>query len=214
MLALPFLHPELADENGLVAVGGDLRPERLIQAYRLGIFPWYAEGEPICWWSPDPRAIFELDGLHISRRLGRTLRSGRFQVTVNADFGGVIRGCAKGREEGTWITAEMMRAYETLHRLGYAHSVEVWDGDFLAGGLYGVAIGGLFAGESMFTCRRDASKVALAHVVRRLGERGFALFDIQLLSEHTARLGAVEIPRKEYLARLRRALARSPRFGE
>jgi len=214
MLALPFLLPELADENGLVAVGGDLRPQRLIQAYRLGIFPWYAEGEPICWWSPDPRAIIELDGLHISRRLDRTLRSGRFQVTVNADFGGVIHGCAERREEGTWITADMIQAYETLHRLGYAHSVEVWEGDLLAGGLYGVAIGGLFAGESMFTRRRDASKVALAHVVRRLGERGFQLFDIQLLSEHTARLGAVEIPRTEYLARLRRALVHSPRFSE
>src|SRR5438105_9358238 len=110
MLALPFLLPELADENGLVAVGGDLRPERLIQAYRLGVFPWYAEGEPICWWSPDPRAIFELDGFHISRRLARTLRSHRFCVTYNKDFGGVIRGCAGEREEGTWITAKMIDA--------------------------------------------------------------------------------------------------------
>src|SRR5438105_11662097 len=207
MLALPFLLPELADENGLVAVGGDLRPERLIQAYRLGIFPWYAEGEPICWWSPDPRAIIELDGLHIPRRLDRTLRSGRFQVTVDEDFAGVIRGCADGREEGTWITAEMIQAYEALHRLGHAHSVEVWEGDLLAGGLYGVAIGGLFAGESMFTRGRDASKVALAHVVRRLVERGFQLFDIQLLSDHTAHLCALEIPRQQHLARLRQAIA-------
>ncbi|HEV3443233.1 MAG TPA: leucyl/phenylalanyl-tRNA--protein transferase [Gemmataceae bacterium] len=213
MLALPFLLPELADETGLVAVGGDLRPQRLIQAYRSGIFPWYAAGEPICWWSPDPRAIFELDGLYISRRLARTLRSGRFQVTINQAFGGVIRGCAEARAEGTWITPEMIEAYETLHHRGHAHSVEVWEGGELAGGLYGVALGGLFAGESMFTRRRDASKVALAHVVERLRQRGFQLFDIQLLSPHTASLGAVEIPRKDYLERLRRALAHSPRFA-
>ncbi|HEV3081010.1 MAG TPA: leucyl/phenylalanyl-tRNA--protein transferase [Gemmataceae bacterium] len=213
MLALPFLLPELADETGLVAVGGDLRPQRLIQAYRSGIFPWYAAGEPICWWSPDPRAIFELDGLYISRRLARTLRSGRFQVTINQDFGGVMRGCAEAREEGTWITPEMIEAYETLHHHGHAHSVEVWEAGELAGGLYGVALGCLFAGESMFTRRRDASKVALAHVVERLRQRGFQLFDIQLLSAHTASLGAVEIPRKDYLERLRRALAHSPRFA-
>jgi leucyl/phenylalanyl-tRNA---protein transferase len=213
MLALPFLLPELADETGLVAVGGDLRPQRLIQAYRSGVFPWYAAGEPICWWSPDPRAIFELDGLYISRRLARTLRSGRFQVTINQAFGGVIRGCAEARAEGTWITPEMIEAYETLHHRGHAHSVEVWEAGELAGGLYGVAIGGLFAGESMFTRRRDASKVALAHVVERLQQRSFQLFDIQLLSAHTASLGAVEIPRKDYLERLRQALAHSPRFA-
>jgi len=213
MLAPPFLLPELADETGLVAIGGDLRPERLILAYRSGVFPWYAEGEPICWWSPDPRAIFELDGMHVSRRLARTLRSGRFRVGFNEDFGGVIRGCAEGRDEGTWITPEMIEAYEALQRLGHAHSVEVWEGEALAGGLYGVAIGGLFAGESMFSRRRDASKIALVHVVDRLRARGFSLFDIQLLSSHTARLGAVEIPRKTYLVRLRKALACAASFA-
>jgi leucyl/phenylalanyl-tRNA--protein transferase len=202
-----WLPPELADDMGLVGVGGDLRPERLLEAYRRGIFPWYDEHGPICWWSPDPRAIFELDGFHVSRRLRRTIRSGKFTVTVNRDFAGVIRGCADRPGAGTWIIPAMIEAYETLHRLGHAHSVEVWSGDELAGGVYGVAIGGLFAGESMFKRRPDASKVALAFLVNRLRERGYQLFDIQFLTGHTASLGAVEIPRTEYLARLRRALA-------
>jgi leucyl/phenylalanyl-tRNA--protein transferase len=202
-----FLNPELADAMGLVGVGGDLRPPWLLDAYRRGIFPWYDEGDPILWWSPDPRAIIELDGgLHVPRRLQRTLRSGRFTVTVNRAFGDVIRGCAD-RPEGTWITAAMMAAYETLHRLGHAHSVEAWTDAGLAGGIYGVAVGGLFAGESMFTRQRDGSKVALAALVERLRQRGFRLFDIQMRTDHTARLGAVEIPRREYLARLRTALA-------
>jgi leucyl/phenylalanyl-tRNA---protein transferase len=201
-----WLFPWLADEWGLVARGGNLSPERLLKAYRRGIFPWYSDGDPILWWSPDPRAIFELDGFHVPRRLQRTLRSGRFEVTVNRDFSGVIRGCAD-REEGTWITPEMIAAYEQLHRLGHCHSVEVWHGDMLAGGLYGVAIGGFFAGESMFTRVRDASKVALAHLVDRLRRRGFQLFDIQFVTEHTVTLGAVEIPRKQYLTRLGKALA-------
>ena len=202
-----FLLPELADDLGLVAIGGDLRPERLLHAYRSGIFPWYDEDGPICWWSPDPRAIFELDGLHISRRLRRTVRSGRFQTTINRDFAGVIRGCAEGRDDGTWITTDMIAAYERLHQLGHAHSLEVWHGDQLAGGIYGVAIGGFFAGESMFHRVRDASKVALAHLGGQLRQCGFQLFDIQFLTDHTARLGAIEIPRAEYLRRLERALA-------
>jgi leucyl/phenylalanyl-tRNA--protein transferase len=213
-MAHPFAHPERADDYGLLAVGGDLRPETLLAAYRHGVFPWYDEGDPILWWSPDPRAIFDLNGFHVSRRLGRTLRSGRFKVTLNHDFAGVIRGCAEGREEGTWITSDMIDAYETLHRLGHGHSVEVWHGDTLAGGIYGVTVGGLFAGESMFTRVRDASKVALVHLAGRLRERGFQLFDIQFLTEHTKSLGAVEIPRVEYLRRLRRALATSATFEE
>src|SRR5262249_35359148 len=143
-----------------------------------GVFPWYDENYPILWWSPDPRGIFELDGLHISRRLARTARSGRFQVTVNHDFVGVMKGCADRPGEATWITSEMIEAYAKLHNLGLAHSVEVWHGGQLAGGLYGVTLGGLFAGESMFTRVRDASKVALVHVMERLRERGFQLFDI------------------------------------
>jgi leucyl/phenylalanyl-tRNA--protein transferase len=205
MFLSALLDPDLADENGLVAVGGDLRPARLMQAYRRGIFPWYDEGYPVMWWSPDPRAIFELDGLHVSRRLRRTIYSGRFEVTVNRDFAGVLRGCAD-REEGTWITADMIAAYEELHRLGHAHSVEAWREGELAGGVYGVAAGAFFAGESMFTRRSDASKVALSFLADRLRQRGYQLFDIQFRTEHTTRLGAVEIPRAEYLARLRRAI--------
>lgn len=209
-----FLMPELADAMGLVAIGGDLRPARLIEAYRCGVFPWYDEDAPICWWSPDPRAIFELDGMHITRRLQRTIRTGRLTCTVNRDFAGVIRGCAYRPGDGTWITADMIHAYETLHRLGYAHSVEVWHEQRLAGGLYGVAVGGLFAGESMFTRVRDASKVALAFLVERLRRRGFQLFDIQFRTDHTARLGAIEIPRSQYLARLRRALTYPATFTD
>lgn len=201
-----FPHPRTADEHGLVAVGGDLRPERLLEAYRMGIFPWYDEGWPVLWWSPDPRAIFEIGGLRISRRLRRTIRSGRFQVTINQAFDAVIRGCAD-RPDGSWLTAEMIEAYIRLHRLGFAHSVETWYRGELAGGIYGVAIGGFFAGESMFYRVSDASKVALVHLAEHLQRRGFTLFDTQILNDHTARLGAVEIPRREYLARLRKALA-------
>jgi leucyl/phenylalanyl-tRNA--protein transferase len=204
--------PELADATGLVAMGGDLTPARLLEAYRRGIFPWYDENLPICWWSPDPRAIFKLDRFHVSRRLRRTCRSGRFQVTWNRAFSEVIRGCADRPGQGTWITEEMMHAYEALHGLGHAHSIEVWSGDQLNGGIYGVAVGGFFAGESMFSRRRDASKVALVHLIERLRERGFQLFDIQFLNDHTARLGAVEIPRREYLERLRAALACDAHF--
>jgi leucyl/phenylalanyl-tRNA--protein transferase len=204
-------NPESADDLGLVAVGGDLGPQRLLAAYRAGVFPWYDEDEPVHWWSPDPRAVFELDAFHVSRRLARTIRSGRFTLTVNRAFAQVIRCCAD-REEGTWITPEMMAAYEELFRRGHAHSVETWAAGVLAGGVYGVAVGGLFAGESMFTRRTNASKVALAFLVDRLRQRGFELFDIQFLSDHTAALGAVEIPRREYLARLRRAVTREVTF--
>jgi leucyl/phenylalanyl-tRNA---protein transferase len=207
--------PEYADENGLVAAGGDLEPNTLLLAYSRGIFPWFDDNTPTLWWSPDPRAVIELDHLHISRRLARTIRSGKFHVTFDRDFSAVIRGCAEGRDEGTWITAAMVEAYERLHRLGHAHSVEAWAGDLggeLAGGLYGVAIGGFFAGESMFTRRRDASKVCLAALVARLRERGFALFDVQLRTDHTERMGAIEIPRTLYLARLREALQLPAKF--
>jgi leucyl/phenylalanyl-tRNA--protein transferase len=201
-----FLYPAFADAHGLVALGGDLRPARLLRAYRRGVFPWYDEGSPVCWWSPDPRGIFELDGLHVPRRLRRTLRSGRFSFTVNHDFRGVMEGCADRPLEGTWLTEDMKTAYAALHRLGHAHSVEVWFEGMLAGGLYGVALGGFFAGESMFTRIRDASKAALVFTVNRLRERGFTLFDIQFRNDHTTTLGAVEIPRKDYLRRLRAAL--------
>lgn len=212
MSRFDWLHPEWADEYGLVAVGGDLRSERLLRAYRRGLFPWFNEGDPVCWWSPDPRAIFELDGFHVSRRLARTIRSGRFTITINGAFSSVINSCAD-RDEGTWITPSMIDAYTVFHQLGHAHSVEVWHEGQLAGGLYGVAVGGLFAGESMFSRQRDASKVALAFTVDRIRKRGFQLFDIQFVTEHTTRFGAIEIPRDEYLRRLKQALTCSCHFG-
>lgn len=198
--------PEAADEFGLVSMDGDLEPDTLLEAYRSGVFPWYDESLPICWWSPDPRAIIELDAFHVSDRLQRTIRSGRFRVTMNQNFGSVIRGCADRPEEGTWITPEMLAAYTRLHELGHAHSVEAWTGNELSGGVYGVAIGGFFAAESMFRRRSDASKVALAALVQRLKDRRFQLLDIQFVTPHTKRLGAIEIPRDAYLRRLRDAL--------
>jgi leucyl/phenylalanyl-tRNA--protein transferase len=207
-----FPDPARADPEGLVFVGGDLSPRRLLTAYRQGIFPYYDRSTPILWWSPDPRAIFELDGLHVSRRLARTLRSGKHFVTFDKAFAQVIRACAQ-RSEGTWLTAEMIAAYIELHRLGHAHSVEVWQEGALAGGVYGVALGGAFAGESMFTRRRDGSKVALVHLMDHLRQRGYTLFDVQYLNNHTASLGAIEIPRRRYLARLKEALALDVTFG-
>jgi len=199
--------PSSADEEGLVAVGGDLSPGLLLEAYCCGVFPWFNEDTPILWWSPDPRAVLDLDALHVPHRLQRTLRSGRFQHTLDRAFGAVIRGCADRPGTGTWITPDMIAAYERLHDLGFAHSLEVWQGGELAGGIYGVALGGLFAGESMFTRLRDGSKVALVLLVEHLRQRGYQLFDIQVLTDHTARFGARAIPRRAYLARLERALA-------
>jgi leucyl/phenylalanyl-tRNA--protein transferase len=174
------------------------------------------EDEPIAWWSPDPRAIFELEGFHITRRLERTIRSGKFRVTCDRDFEGVIRGCATaaGREQGTWLTPSMIAAYCRMNELGYAHSVEVWHDDNLVGGTYGIAIGGLFAAESMFYRERDASKVAIAHLVAHLRARGFHLLDIQQLTPHTASLGAIEIRRVEYLRRLSHAVTAPVTFGD
>ncbi len=213
MPRLQRLDPEAADAHGLVAVGGDLRPQTLLDAYRRGVFPWYDESLPVCWWSPDPRAVLPLDGFHVSRRLARTIRSGRFAVTFDRDFAGVIRGCAV-RAEGTWITPDMVAAYERLHALGHAHSAEAWRDGELAGGVYGIAVGGFFSAESMFHRQSDASKVALAALVGRLRARGFALLDVQMATEHTTRLGAVEIPRREYLGRLRVAVETDVKFAD
>jgi leucyl/phenylalanyl-tRNA--protein transferase len=214
MLTAPLLFPELADENGLVAVGGDLRPERLLEAYRRGVFPWFDDTTPILWWSPDPRAIIKIGGLHVSRRLRRTIRSGRFTLTIDRDFAGVIRGCADRPGDGNWITPDMIAAYETMHRLGHAHSIEAWRDGVLAGGVYGVAVNGFFAGESMFSRVRDASKVALAGLMDHLERRNFRLFDIQFLNPHTERLGAIEMPRSEYLELLKDAIRTSAKFSE
>ena len=213
-----FPPAEEVDREGLVGFGGQLTPEWLLDAYRHGIFPWpIADIEtPIAWWSPDPRAIIELDRFHVPRRLRQTCRSGRFQLTRDRDFAEVIRGCANAEDRigQTWITEEMIRAYVRLHELGHAHSVEVWHEDQLAGGTYGVSIGGLFAAESKFHRLRDASKVALVHLVEHLQQRGYALLDIQQISPHVSQFGAIEIPRKEYLARLADALARPVMFGD
>ena len=182
-----------------------LTPELLVRAYCAGIFPMGdSRHRQIRWYAPDPRAIIPLESFHVPRSLGRTIRRGTFDVRVNTAFGEVIRACAARRE--TWISAEIIRAYSELHALGLAHSVEAWQSGALAGGLYGVALGGAFFGESMFTRVRDASKVALAALVERLRARGFVLLDTQFLTEHLARFGAVEIPRDEYLLLLRHAL--------
>jgi leucyl/phenylalanyl-tRNA--protein transferase len=208
---LPWVDPESVDDVGLVGVGGELSPEILLLAYRQGVFPMQEAGDPVCWWSPNPRGIFDIKTFTISRRLARTVRSGKFQITFDECFAEVVHGCSE-REEGTWITPEMIEAYVGLHRLGYAHSVEVWSNGLLVGGVYGVAIGGFFAGESMFYRVRDASKVALVHLFAHLRQRGFVLFDTQIVNDHTRTLGAYEISRSEYLRWLRKALDMSVSF--
>jgi len=207
-----FPDPARADPEGLLAEGGDLEPSTLVAAYRAGIFPWPCDEHELLWWSPDPRAIVPLDGLHVSRSLARRLRRPRVRVTLNAAFAEVIAGCAD-REE-TWITPRLRAAYARLHALGWAHSVEVWGEDgALAGGLYGVAVGGLFSAESMFHRARDASKVALVALVAHARRVGLALLDVQVPSAHLSSLGAVTIPRREYLARLAPAVGRRVRMA-
>lgn len=213
-----FPPAELAEPEGVVLFGGRLSTEWLLDAYSHGIFPWpiFEGTDIVVWWSPDPRAIFELDQFHVSRRLLRTCRSGQFEVTCDRDFAGVIAGCATSgdRLNNTWLTPKMIASYTRLHEHGHAHSVEVWRNGQLAGGTYGVTSGGLFAGESMFHRVRDASKVALAFLVPHLQARGYTLFDIQQCTTHTENLGAVEIPRPDYLARLSSALALEVSFGD
>lgn len=210
---LYFPNPNLADDDGLVAIGGDLSPERLLLAYASGIFPWYDEGMPPLWWSPNPRAVIEVESLHVSRSLRRVLRQRRFRATHNHAFAAVMRACAD-REEGTWILPEMVDAYAELHRLGHAHSVEVWSGDVLAGGIYGVHVGGLFAAESMFHRDTDASKVALVACVRAVFARGVELFDVQLPTAHLTSMGATEVERRVYLERVARARAKRVDLSE
>jgi len=190
-----------------------LTPELVLQAYRAGAFPMADPDEEIGWYSPDPRCIFPLDRFHVPRTIRQAVRRGIFEVRVNTAFDEIIAACAD-RPEGTWISDEIMAVYRALHRRGYAHSVESWQGAGLAGGLYGVALGGGFFGESMFTRVSNASKVALAALVERLRARGFVLLDTQWSTPHLARFGAVEIPRREYLRRLRAALALPCRFAD
>lgn len=197
---LRFPDPRQANPGGILAIGGDLSVPRLMLAYQSGIFPWSVN--PITWWSPNPRAIFELDRFHVSRSLARTLRRGIFEISTDCAFRRVMEGCAFGRPDGNWISPEFIEAYTQLHKAGHAHSVECWHAGRLAGGIYGVAIGGFFAGESMFHRVSEASKVALYHLIQILREAGFALFDIQMLTPITQQLGAVSITREEYLHRL------------
>jgi len=193
--------------NGLLAAGGDLSPERLLAAYRQGIFPWYSAGEPILWWSPDPRMVLFPAELKISRSLARVLRNKPYEVTLDTAFAKVMAACAgtvRDGQHGTWITAEMQAAYGRLHELGYAHSVEVWMEGKLVGGLYGMALGRAFYGESMFSWRTDAAKIALAHLCVHLQRLGFGIIDCQMETAHLASLGARPIPRSEFIALLRR----------
>ena len=198
--AFPDVSRALTEPDGLLAAGGDLSPERLLAAYARGIFPWFAEGQPILWWSPDPRCVLWPERLHVSRRLRRQLRTSRAELRFNTAFGDVIRACAGKRrsEQGTWITDEMVAAYEHLHREGWAHSVEIWDDSALVGGLYGVALGRVFFGESMFSRESDASKVALVALVDILRRGGFRLIDCQVESDHLNAMGACAIPRLDF----------------
>ncbi len=195
--SFPPVEYAFREPNGLLAAGGDLAPARLINAYRCGIFPWYSDGQPILWWSPDPRAVLFPSRLKVSRSLRKTLKKGEFKVTLDTAFRQVMQGCAAPRTDGagTWITSEMLDAYCRLHEMGIAHSVEAWRGDELAGGLYGIAIGRVFFGESMFSRVTDASKVAFVHLVRQLERWGYAVIDCQVGSGHLQSLGAEDISR-------------------
>jgi leucyl/phenylalanyl-tRNA--protein transferase len=211
--SLSFPDPRSADSEGLVAVGGDLSVDRLLLAYRSGIFPWTVK--PVTWWSPDPRGIFELDDFHVSRSLARVLRRKPFRATIDQAFRDVIEGCARpaaGRRT-TWISKEFIEAYSVMHRAGHAHSVECWQGNELAGGIYGIAIGGFFAGESMFHRVNDASKVALYNLIQHLRHQGFSLFDIQMLTPITSQLGGINISRRDYLERLAEATGNISSFS-
>lgn len=200
-----FPDPAEADPDGLLAIGGDLSPERLVAAYKGGIFPWYGEDSPILWWSPDPRLVLEPARLHVPSSLRRVLNSGRLRFTLDTAFAQVIRACARAPrpgQRGTWIVAEMIQAYERLHALGLAHSAEVWNGERLVGGVYGVALGSVFFGESMFYAESDASKAAFVLLTRWLADRGCTLMDCQQTTEHLLRFGAREMHRREFLRRV------------
>ena len=208
-MPLEFPDPELANEDGLLAAGGTLELTSLINAYASGIFPWYAEGSPVLWWSPDPRMVLFPGKMKISRSLDQSIRNKKYEVLLDADFKAVIKQCSsisrKG-QSGTWITTDMIDAYINLHRAGYAHSVEIYTGNQLVGGLYGVSLGGMFFGESMFHLVRDGSKIALFYLVELIKEWDFDLIDVQQSTEHLRRLGAEDIPRFRFLKILKKSL--------
>ena len=219
---IPWLHPLRVDfppvsealeaPNGLLAAGGDLSAERILAAYRQGIFPWYNPDEPILWWSPNPRCVLFPDELHVSRSLRKAVRRGDYRLTFDTAFERVIQSCAapRGDNPDTWISADMEHAYCRLHLLGHAHSVELWREGALIGGLYGIALGGVFFGESMFSTQSNASKIAFVHLVEQLKEWGYAMVDCQVYSDHLASLGAREIPRRQFIDELRTALRLRP----
>lgn len=203
----PPVEYALREPDGLLAVGGDLAPARILNAYRHGIFPWFSPGQPILWWSPDPRAVLFPEKLKVSRSLRKTINHHTYRVTFDTAFAQVIRSCAetpRRGQDGTWISEEMQQAYIRLHELGYAHSAECWHGDELVGGLYGMRLGRIFFGESMFSRRSDASKVPFVHLVRKLQNDGVVLIDCQVTTEHLLSLGAEEIPRKRFIELLER----------
>jgi leucyl/phenylalanyl-tRNA--protein transferase len=203
-VSFPPVAQALRSPNGLLAAGGDLSVVRLLEAYRHGIFPWFSKGEPILWWSPDPRMVMFPRELKVSHSLRKTLHRKRYEIRTDASFEQVMRACAAPREghSGTWIHEEMIAAYSELHHMGHAHSVETWMDGELAGGLYGIALGRMFYGESMFSRKTDASKIALAHLCAQLARWNFGMIDCQMNTPHLASLGAREIPRKEFIARL------------
>lgn len=211
-LAFPDPRRALREPNGLLAIGGDLSPQRLLAAYRLGIFPWYGRSEPILWWSPDPRCVLFPDLLHISRSLQKTLRQGIFELSIDRAFPAVMQACAAPRRytAETWITSEVYTAYRRLHQLGHAHSIEAWNNGELVGGLYGVALGKVFYGESMFARMTDASKAAMVHLCRLLQSWGYELIDCQMHTTHLTSLGAVDIPRANFMALLDSLLPQKP----
>lgn len=205
----PPVDTALTEPDGLLAAGGDLSPERILAAYRRGIFPWYSAGEPILWWSPDPRMVLRPRQLRITRSLAKTLRNKPYAVTLDCRFADVVEACAttpRPGQPGTWITGEMRAAYRRLHELGHAHSVEVTVAGELVGGLYGIALGRAFFGESMFAHQRDASKIALAHLCRYLADREFGIIDCQMQTAHLASLGATALPRRAFIAELDRLI--------
>lgn len=208
----PPVEQALRDPNGLLAAGADLSPERLIEAYAHGIFPWFNEEEPPLWWSPDPRMVLFTRERHVTRSLRRVIKSGRFRVTMDTAFTEVLAGCAEPRldQDGTWITGQIVDAYTTLAALGHAHSIEAWEGDTLVGGLYGVALGRMFFGESMFARRSDASKVALVAMLAQLEQWEMPVVDCQVPTSHLASLGAREIPRAEFIQHVRTLIRRPP----
>ncbi len=211
-----FPPPDRADKHGLLASGGDLSAERLLLAYSSGIFPWYEQGSPILWWCPNIRAVVKPHEVHISRSLGKFLKKSRFSVRYDSQFDRVIQMCAsvpRAEQHGTWILKEMQKAYQILHRMGYAHSVEVYQEQSLVGGLYGVSLGGVFCGESMFSCVPNASKVAFVHLARTLAEWGFDLIDCQLMNDYLKTLGAYECSREDFLNMLSRSLQKSTKIG-